>query len=127
MDRLFLDCFGEEFDSENNTIKYVTEAIPENIKSYVSSCFLSFYRVYLSVGSIRLNLIRKWIQGILTGLADLHKKTESHDPIIHGRIRLQHLLYHRSTGHVRIGGYYWLTAVNPSQQYPQVKWAEDDC
>lgn len=84
---------------------------------------------YHSVGSTwvlalsRLNLIRKWIQDILTGLADLHQKTESHDPIIHGRIRLQHLLYHRSTGQVRIGGYYWLTVANPGQQYQHVKWA----
>ncbi|KAK8822408.1 hypothetical protein WA577_005571 [Blastocystis sp. JDR] len=113
--QLFLECFGEEFDSGNHTIKYVTEAIPENIRS-----------VYMGIGSVRLNLIRKWIQDILTGLADLHQKTESHDPIIHGRIRLQHLLYHRSTGQVRIGGYYWLTVANPGQQYQQVKWAEDD-
>ena len=81
----------------------------------------------MGIGSVRLNLIRKWIQDILTGLADLHQKTESHDPIIHGRIRLQHLLYHRSTGQVRIGGYYWLTVASPGQQYLQVKWAEDDC
>lgn len=86
----------------------------------------SFTSVYMGIGSVRLSLIRKWLQDILTGLMDLHQKTDAHEPIIHGRIRLQYLLYHRSTGQVRIGGYYWLTTVRADNHYPQVQWAEDD-
>lgn len=44
-------------------------------------------RVYAGIGSVRLNLIRKWFQDLLKGLQDLHSNTPEHPAYIHGRIR----------------------------------------
>lgn len=73
-----------------------------------------------------MSLVRKWMQDIFTGLSELHRETPTHKPIIHGRIRLPSLFYFRSTGQVRVGGYYWLTESHPDAPYPQVQWAKED-
>ena len=39
---------------------------------------------------------------------------------------MQHLLYFRSTGQVRIGGYYWLAEQHADTSYSQCNWAEED-
>ena len=43
--------------------------------------------MFAGIGSVRLVLVRKWFQDILTGLCDLHSKTDKHNVLIHGRIR----------------------------------------
>ena len=82
--------------------------------------------MFYEVGSVHLKLIRKWMQELFEGLANIHDSTSSHIPLIHGRIRLSSLYYFRSIGKVRVGGYYWLTKYNPSLYYQQVDWARDD-
>ena len=82
--------------------------------------------VYAAIGSVHLSLVRRWMKIIFEGLADLHSETATHKPMIHGRIRLPSLFYFRSTGQVRVGGYYWLTEMHPDKPYPQVQWAKED-
>ena len=112
---LFLECFVHEQNLENHTISYVTESLQDNVES-----------VFAGIGSVRLALVRKWFQDLLIGLAELHSRTEQHNVIIHGRIRLRHMMYFRSTGQVRMGGYFWLTEEHPGTPYPQVQWAKED-
>lgn len=89
--------------------------------------FLLIYcSVYAAIGSVHLSLVRRWMKTIFEGLADLHSETATHKPMIHGRIRLPSLFYFRSTGQVRVGGYYWLTEMHPDKPYPQVQWAKED-
>ena len=83
-------------------------------------------RVFNEIGFVHLQLIRKWMQELFDGLKNLHVQTETHDPLIHGRIRLSSLYYFRSIGKVRVGDYYWLTPYKPGAKYNQVKWARED-
>lgn len=66
------------------------------------------------------------MQDIFTGLSELHRETPTHKCVIHGRIRLPSLFYFRSTGQVRVGGYYWLTEAHPDLPYKQIDWAKED-
>lgn len=102
------------------------------------------------IGSVRLGLVRKLFQDILIGLRELHSQTDKHAVLIHGRIRyasfvsphffvsLHHMMYFRSTGEVRLGGYFWLTEARAdsttplspippcNDRYPQAQWALED-
>lgn len=78
--------FGEEISEEEHVLRYVTENISESLSSY-EFVILLHVRVYAGIGSVRLSLIRKWLQYLLTCLQDLHSTTESHPGYIHGRIR----------------------------------------
>lgn len=87
IDRLFLQCFAHERNLENQTISYVTESILDNVKRWIEYLKIITCSVFAGIGSVRLVLVRKWFQDILTGLADLHSKTDKHNVLIHGRIR----------------------------------------
>ncbi|KNB42031.1 hypothetical protein JH06_4617 [Blastocystis sp. subtype 4] len=71
---------------------------------------------FASVGVISLKVLRKWLLSLLNALNYLHNESPL-SPLIHGHLQCHNILFIRSDGSVKLGGYAWLCRVLDINNY----------
>ncbi|KAK8823950.1 hypothetical protein WA538_001237 [Blastocystis sp. DL] len=104
-DTIILKCFAFQYQQEEQRVIYITESVTD-----------SLIESFASVGVVTLSVVRKILVCLLSALHYLHEESPL-APLIHGHLQCHNILFVRSDGSVRLGGYAWMCRAMDTVNY----------